>query len=301
MLDSPCVSLAYVPYAGYAHSPFPSPPRFVTFSPQPLTHKTVFNELIATIGNWGSWNLVTIVFSSMVSLWLCRLRAKTERWMVKAEAKTALEAKMPPQEAPATPEEPKPARKQRTSPSSPEAIAARLARHKRIQETKPWDIPAQWTLPFTWPNFRAEPGKPRKFGWLRDHAGPRAVPAYQKLTALVQTPDMIRMFQHCPAARREWLPLCRMFGVDTKLVRYAGREPPPRRPRPPRPKLTKTEKWWRALWRDPNPQSRLVRNPFPKNHRDTASIYQLRPRGNIYMEPKDGPDWFYNTPRLSDR
>ena len=300
MLDGSCIALVIVSYAGYAHSPFPTPPRFVNSSTPPLTHKSVFNELIAAIGNWGNWNLVTIVFSSMACGWLCRLRPKTERWMAKAEAKAALEVKAPLEQTPVVSTEAKPER-QRTSPSSPEAIAARLARHKLIQETRPWEIQPQWTMPFTWPEFRAEPGKRRKFGWLRAHIGLRAVPAHHQLTALVQTPDMIRMFQHCPAARLEWIALCRMFGVDTKLVRYAGREPPKRRPRPPRVKLTKTEKWWRALWRDPNPQSRLVCNPFPKNHRDTASIYQLRPRGNIYMEPKDGPDWFYNTPRLSDR
>jgi hypothetical protein len=106
---------------------------------------------------------------------------------------------------------------------------------------------------------------------------------------------MVKLVQNSPGAVQGWIPLCRMFGVDTGLVRNAGGE---RRARKKRAKLTRLDKCWRALARDPKAQVRMVarKTPCPKN--GMRGTMQLRPKGNIFIEPGEAPPWFKRTARM---
>jgi hypothetical protein len=152
------------------------------------------------------------------------------------------------------------------------------------------DLPPQWTLPFTWPERDpGAPGKRRPFGWLYDMVDPLARPLRQALDKLLVTPDMVRLFTYCPVARIAWIPACWMLGVDGNPVRFPGQTPPPHRKPPARVKLSKRERWWRALARDPDPQPRYIQRE-KSEHGGWRGIYQLRPKGNVFMDYEPFPD-----------
>jgi hypothetical protein len=85
-----------------------------------------------------------------------------------------------------------------------------------------------------------------------------------------------------------------MFGVDTNLVRHAGRPVPTPRSRP-RTRLTPREKWQRALARDPKPKVRMVERKSHDGPHGSRGIMQLKPRGNVYMNIDDPADQLRRT------
>jgi hypothetical protein len=59
-------------------------------------------------------------------------------------------------------------------------------------------------------------------------------------------------------------------------------------------KLTKREKWWRALARDPDPQTRHIQRE-KSGGGGWRSIYQARPKGNVFMDYLPIPDHIRRT------
>ncbi len=82
------------------------------------------------------------------------------------------------------------------------------------------------------------PALPRKFGWIVDVGGYRAVGYRSQLVHLLTTePEMIAMLDASPQARRVLRPLLRALGVEELAwVATPSRVPKPRMPRKPRPK-----------------------------------------------------------------
>ena len=82
------------------------------------------------------------------------------------------------------------------------------------------------------------PAPPRRFGWIVDVGGYRAVGYRSQLVHLLTTePEMATMLETFPQARRVLRPLLRALGVEElPWVATPPRPPRPRQPRRPRPK-----------------------------------------------------------------
>ncbi len=82
------------------------------------------------------------------------------------------------------------------------------------------------------------PALPRKFGWIVDAGGYRAVGYRSQLVHLLTTEaEMVTMLESYPQARRVLRPLLRALGVEElPWAATPPRAPKPRMPRKPRPK-----------------------------------------------------------------
>ena len=88
------------------------------------------------------------------------------------------------------------------------------------------------------PSAGRGPALPRKFGWMVEAGGYRAVGYRCQLVHLLTTePEMAAMLDASPQARRVLRPLLRALGVDElPWVATPPRPPKPLAPRKPRPK-----------------------------------------------------------------
>jgi hypothetical protein len=279
-----------------AATPQPTPKA----APAAVTYRSFISEFIMAVSAWGFANFIEHALGRMIGFWVDLLREKTDGWMAEAEAAEAAAKKAAEARAAAEPEavpapepesKPKAERKPRKPASEPQPAEAQPASAAApARKLEDWDVPAQWSLPMTWPKPRPEgPVTRRAFGWLLTIMDERARPYRQGLKDLLTTPAMVTLFTYCPRARPAWIPLCWMLGVSSDPVRYPGRTPPPRRLPPPRVKLSKRERWWRALARDPDPQPRYIQRE-KSEHGGWRGIYQLRPKGNVFMDYEPFPD-----------
>jgi hypothetical protein len=265
----------------------------MTSRPDPLTYTYVLDETRKAVGDWWLSQFLDRLVGTMIGFWLIRLTVRTDRWMAQAEAAEKLR-NIPQAEPNSKPEQEVAPRPVRSAEAAATIAATRARRRAKLEELAPWKLPPQWTMPCAWPAKPAKACKLREFGWLNRHMKWRAGVYTGMLQALVVTAPMVRLFQNCPAAVQGWIPLCRMFGVDTNLVRHAGRPVPKPRSRP-RTRLTPREKWLRALARDPKPKVRMVERKSHDGPHGSRGIMQLKPRGNVYMNIDDPADQLRRT------
>jgi hypothetical protein len=282
-------------------TPSPDPEAAPAAVPVAMTYRRFINEFMQAVSTWGIGGFIEIVLSSMLGLWLGWLSERTEGWMAQAEAAEAAARKAAEaaEAAEAAGAEPEPAPKVSPKPA-PEPKAERKARPSAAEaapaEAQPasaeaeastleaWQVPPQWSLPLTWPKPRPEgPVTRRPFGWLAAIMNERGRPHRQNLQDLLETPAMATLFTHCPQAQTAWIPVCWMLGVSSDKVRYPGQPAPPRRLPPPRRKLSKLERWLRALARDPDPQPRYIQRE-KSGGGGWRGICQLRPKGSVFMD-----------------
>ena len=82
----------------------------------------------------------------------------------------------------------------------------------------------------------ATPGLPRKFGWMVQAGGYRAVGYGLQLQAVLAMPEMAALLAASPQAVRILRPLCRGLAIELPWVRGETPKPRARKPRTPRPK-----------------------------------------------------------------
>jgi len=282
-------------------NPDPSP-----IAPVPeITYTSFINDLMNKSWAWGHSGRMERALATMMGGFLGWLREKMDVWMAQMEAgqpmsrpraKRVVESEDTTETEEQEPK-PKPARKPKVDPwllpsEADVRAAAELASKLAHEGDEIWRRKPQWSLYFTWPFLRpaGTPVSRRKFNWMYGYVQHEAGYFHGQLTLLVQTAPMMRLFGCCPAAVRVWSPICWMFGVNSNLIRFPG-QIPPKRPRKPRQKLTRDEKWWRARARDHSPEFRDKYKPDPDHPGHMMTVMEIRPKGSYWRETSPRPPY----------